>query len=398
MAFGINNDMLAALEEEGKATETITTTEEKTAEELAAEKASDESAEDLDNKMTPEVVEKKDTPDPAKTEAEKQTPEVVAPTDEQILAHLKGKGYELDSVDDFFKEKEAPVETPYSKLIEADAEVKAFLDFKKDTNRSLSDFVKAQENIDDISILDLALGQARSDNGSDLSREDLISIIEDELNVDLSDLDGLTAVEKARLNKFTKEYKKELLAEKEKYKIPAVNENGSQEEVVKLADGQVVPKSVFEAHEKNRQTYLQETKAAVDSVAKTTLNVEFDNNGKKESVAVDYEHDVEDKKSMLALSSDLDKTVSDLFRTEKGFNHQDFAKAVWRLDPKNWEKEVSSIVNKALAENTLVMQKNDNNVNFNTNQLSNKGNGGSGKKELFSGDKNGFGVKFNLDN
>lgn len=396
MAFGINPEMLSTLQDDETPAEVITTTEEKTAEEIAAD-----NPENIDKDKAPEATEVPKGTDPpadAKIDNEKQNTEVVVPTDEQILAHLKGKGYELDSVDDFFKQKEAPVETRYSKLIEADPEVKAFLDFKKDTNRSLSDFVKAQENIDDISILDLALGQARNDNGTDLSREDLISIIEDELRLDLSDLDDLTAVEKARLNKFTKEYKKELLAEKEKYKLPVVNENGSREEMNTLPNGDVVPKKAFEDHEKIRQIYLQETKAAVDSVAKTTLNVEFDNNGKKESVSVDYEHDVEDKKNMLALSSDLDKTVKELFRTEKGFNHQDFAKAVWRLDPKNWEKEVSSIVNKALAENTLVMQKNDNNVNFNTNQLSNKGNGGGGKKELFQGDKNGFGVKFNLDN
>jgi hypothetical protein len=96
---------------------------------------------------------------------------------------------------------------------------------------------------------------------------------------------------------------------------------------------------------------------------------------------------------MLALTEDIDKTAAALFRTEKGFNHQGFAKAVWRLDPKNWEKEVSAIVNKAIAENTERITQNENNVNFNRNRIP-SGNGAQ-QKDIFTG-QSGFGVKFNM--
>lgn len=400
-AFSINANMLETLEN-GVSNEE----ENKTAEAKAADEAKAiQDKVDADKNNLPEGTENNNSDEvkvPEGDDADKEKtdkvipPVVVEPTEEQTLAYLKSKGFEHDSIESFIQSKEEKEESPYASLIE-DPEVKAFLDYKKETNRGLNDFLKTQEDVSKISLLDLAVGQAKSDVGGDMIREEYIEFIESELNLDLSDLDSLSSIEKAKLTKYSKEHKAQLIAENEKYKLPLAQEanNAPKEEMITLKDGQVVPKKAYEAHEKIRQTYLQETKVAVDSVAKTTLNVEFDNKGKKESVAVDYEHDAEDKKNMYSLSSDVDKTVKELFQTEKGFDRENFVKSVWRLDPKNWEKEVSAIVNKAIAENTLMMQKNENNVNFSANKLPGNGNSGGKKKDVFE-QQNGFAVNFSL--
>ena len=320
-----------------------------------------------------------------------QNNEEVALTPEQVRAYFKANGREVENIDDLFVEKVKEV-NPYETI---SPELKAILDYNKETGRGLSDYQQLQRDIDKIPALDLALAKVKEDVGEDLSSEDAVAYLEDTLGVDLSD-DELNHLDKIKLTKYIKEYKEGLKAVQEKYKTPLQSEENaaSKVEMVTLDNGQKIEKTVFDAHQKQRQAYIEEMKVAVDSVAKTSLSIEFDNNGVKENYSFDYEHDQADKKNMLALTEDIDKTAAALFRTEKGFNHQGFAKAVWRLDPKNWEKEVSAIVNKAIAENTERITKNENNVNFNRNRIPGNGNG-SKQKDIFT-QQSGFGVKFNI--
>jgi hypothetical protein len=320
-----------------------------------------------------------------------QNNEEVALTPEQVRAYFKANGREVENIDDLFVEKVKEV-NPYEAI---SPELKSILDYNKETGRGLSDYQQLQRDIDKIPALDLALAKVKEDVGEDLSNEDAVSYLEDTLGINLSD-DELSPLDKIKLTKYIKEYKEGLKTAQEKYKTPLQAEENaaSKVEMVTLADGQKIEKTVFDAHQKQRQAYIEEMKVAVDSVAKTSLSIEFDNNGVKENYNFDYEYDQSDKKNMLALTEDIDKTAAALFRTEKGFNHQGFAKAVWRLDPKNWEKEVSAIVNKAIAENTERITQNENNVNFNRNRI--PSNGSSAKqKDIFTG-QSGFGVKFNI--
>lgn len=186
------------------------------------------------------------------------------------------------------------------------------------------------------------------------------------------------------------------MAEQEKYKTPLAKENPNSTEVetITLEDGTKIEKKVYEDHQKLRQAYFQDIQVAVDSVAKTSLSVEFDNAGKKETLTFDYEHDADDKKNMISLSADVDETIKRLCRTEKGFDYEKFAKGLFRFDQSNWEKEVSAIVNKAIADTTLRLQQNDDNINFNRNLI--PGNGSSSTtKDIFQ-KPNGFGINFNI--
>lgn len=379
MAFGINKEMESALEN--------TATEEATATQTATAETTATTTEESTETTTEDTTAATETATEQNTATEIQE---VALNDDQVRSYFKAKGREVENLDDLFTEKVKEV-NPYEGI---NPELKAILDYNKETGRGLSDYQKLQQNIDEIPVLDLAVAKAKEETGMDLSAEDAQAYIEDVLGIDLSDLDDLSSVDKIKLNKFVKDYKAELKVAQEKYKAPLATENTSGKEMVTLSDGQQIEKTIFDEHQRTRQAYIEEMKVAVDSVAKTSLSMEFDNNGKKEVSTYDYEHDKDDKKNMLALSEDVDQTVANLFRTEKGFDHQGLAKGIWRLDPKNWEKEVSAIVNKAVAETTERLLQNENNINYSRNRIANSGNA-SGKKDIFQKPR-GFGVQFDI--
>lgn len=313
--------------------------------------------------------------------------------EEKVRGFFKTKyGKEVTSFEELFQEKQAAV-NPYENI---NPELKAILDYHTETGRGISDYQQLQRDFDKVPVLELAIEKVKQEIGVEASQDDLIAYIEDELNIDLSD-DELSSKDTLKLNKFVKEYREGLKAAQEKYKTPLANENNqnSDVEMITLDNGQKVEKTVFEAHQKQRQAYIEDMKVAVDSVAKTSLSIEFDNNGIKENYAFDYEYDQSDRKSMLELTEDIDQTAANLFRTEKGFDHQGFAKSIWRLDPKNWEKEVSAIVHKAIADTTERITQNENNVNFNRNRIPNSGNSSKGK-DIFNNKPKGFGIQFDI--
>lgn len=367
--FGLTQDMESALGNDAAATTT-------TAQDTAADTTTDTTTTDTTTTDTG-----------AATTAAAADFEI---NDDHVRSYFKSKGREVENIDDLFVEKIKEV-NPYEGL---SPELKAIFDYDKETGRGLKGFQKIQENIDAIPVLDLAFAKAKEDTGMDLSEDDLRAYIEDELNIDLSDLSDLSSVDNIKLNKFVKEYKAGLKTDQEKYKTADTSGGANSKEMVTLADGQQVEKNIFDQHQRSHQAYIEEMKVAVDSVAKTSLNMEFDNNGKKEVFTYEYEHDKEDKKKMFSMSQDVDQTVSKLFRTENSFNHQGLAKGIWRMDEANWEKEVSAIVNKAVAENTERLLQNENNINYSRNRIANGANV-SAKKDVFSQPR-GFGVNFNI--
>jgi hypothetical protein len=299
--------------------------------------------------------------------------------DELVSTYLKTRsGKDFGSIDDLFVEKTIEV-NPYKDLLE-DSEAKSFLDFKKDTGRGLQDYLKLQENINDISPKDLAIAKVENELGAGLTREDLVEYIQEKINVDIDSLDDLSELEIRKLNLFTKDYKEKLLAEQEKYKTPLAKEKTAGEgiETITLENGMTVDKKVYEDHLIQHQAYQKEIKVAVDSVAKTSLNVEIENAGQKEVLTFDYEYDADDKREMISLSADIDQTIANLFRTEKGFDYPAFAQALLRLDPKSWEKQAAAIAHKARAQAIEELSKVGNNVNLQQDTLQSGNNGKPG--------------------
>lgn len=308
-----------------------------------------------------------ETPASTATNTEQAAETTVAePSEEAIVSYFKSKGREVASVEELFTEKIKEV-NPYADVNE---ELKQILDYNKQTGRSISDYLKLQENIDDRPLLDLALEKAAKEAGGSFSKEDLTSYIEDVVGVDLSG--ELTASETIKLTKFVKDYRDQLKADQEKYKAPLAKSpeaTATQVEMITLDNGQKVEKSVFEAHEKTRQIYLNDIKEAVNSVAASSISIEFDNNGVKEELSYGYDYDANDKQAMLSLSDDLDGTINKLFKTDKGLNYQELLESAWFLDKVNREKWGAAIANKARAAAIEELTKADNNVNFNTNGM-----------------------------
>jgi ribosomal protein S10 len=286
------------------------------------------------------------------------------PDEESIKKFFASKGRTVEKLDDLFIEKIKEV-NPYA---DVNDELKQILAFSKETGRGVSDYFKLQENIDEKPLVDVAIAKAKAEAGGDFSKEDLTAYLEDHLGVDLSG--DLTPAETLKLKKYVKDFKENFKAEQEKFKTPLPKtpdaNSASEVEMITLADGQKVEKSVYEEHTKQRQIYLNDIKEAVNSVAASSIKIEFDNNGVKQELTYGYEYDATDKQDMLSKAEDLDTTVTKLFRTEKGFNHQDFIESTWFLDKVNREKWAAALVNKARAEAITELTKADNNVNLNT--------------------------------
>lgn len=296
-------------------------------------------------------------------------PAVVQEIDEEsVKKYFEGKGRKVEKLDDLFVEKEKIVEVnPYGDVSD---ELKQILSYQKETGRGVKDYFKLQENIDERPLIDLALEKVRNEVGGSFSSEELTEYLEETLGVDLSG--DLSASETVKLTKYVKDFKDQLKADQLKYKTPLETEKNpiqNEGDFIVLEDGQKVNKAAYEEHSKQRQIYLNDINEAVNSVADSVVKVEFDNNGVKEELSFGYNFDDSDKQSMRSLAEDIDATTGKLFRTDKGFDHKNFAKAIWRLDPKNWEKEVTAIVNKARAEAIEAFTKTANNVNYSRNAI-----------------------------
>ena len=306
----------------------------------------------------------------AETQESTFTEEVVELNDEEAFKYLKAsRGLEFESLDEFLTPKEKVVEVnPYENTSD---ELKQILAYQKETGRGVKDYFKLQENIDERPLVDLALEKVRNEVGGGFSPEDLTAYLEDALAIDLSG--DLTPTETVKLTKFVKDYKEQLKSDQEKYKTPVAKApeatTAQQVEMITLADGQQVAKSAYDAHEKVRQIYLNDIKEAVNSVATSSIKIEFDNNGVKEELTYGYDYDANDKQTMLSLSDDLDQTINKLFRTDKGLNYPELLESSWFLDRTNREKWAAALVNKARAEAITELTKADNNVNFSRNGM-----------------------------
>lgn len=329
----------------------------------SAEEGANVSTETTTNTVATEANNDNVTPKSNGTKTE-ETQAFVEPDEDSIKKFFASKGRNVESLDDLFVEKVKEV-NPYA---DVNDELKQILAYSKETGRGVSDYFKLQENIDEKPLVDIAIAKAAKEAGGSFSKEDLSAYLEDALGIDLSG--ELTPAETVKLTKYVKDYKEEFKAEQEKYRTPLPkNDVAEQNEMIVLPDGQKVDKKTYEAYSKERQAYLDDVKVAVDSVATTNLQIEFDNNGTKETRAYGYEFDTTDKQDMLSKVQDLDATVSKLFKTEKGFDHQGFAESTWFLDKVNREKWAAALINKARAEAIIESTKAENNVNFTTNSL-----------------------------
>jgi hypothetical protein len=285
----------------------------------------------------------------------------------RIVAKKSGKTFE--SVEDIFKVAE-PVEIIKNKYEKISPKAQGFLDFHSETGRDYEDYIALQQDVSTIPDIDLARERVRTDTGNPaLTNDEVDAYLEKKLNIDLTDLADMDVADKIALSSFTKTTRENKIIEQEKYKLPlasqqqqAVAAEPLPDDMVELEGGQRMKKVDYEDLVQKRTDYLKNRTDAVDKIAVSEISITVDDNGTEKIVTYGYDYSAEDKQKMLSMTEDVNVTVGELFRTEKGFNHEGLAKGIWRLDQKNWEKEVSAIVQKAVAQNTEEIMKEIGNV------------------------------------
>ena len=149
---------------------------------------------------------------------EEQTP-VSELNDADVLSYIKNRyDKDIESVDQLFETKESNEDLP--------EDVSAYFKYKKDTGRSIQDFVKLQQNYDEMDSNKL-LSQYYSQTEEGLDSEDIKDLMEDKFGYDedLDDEADIKKIERTKKRELVKA-KKFLNEQKDKYNIPLESSGG----------------------------------------------------------------------------------------------------------------------------------------------------------------------------
>lgn len=301
-----------------------------------------------------------------------ETPAVEQPETElvfdesSVLNQINAKyGKQFQSFDEVLAEKVIEKEVnPYENVSE---EAQQFLKFNAETGRGLKDWEFLNTDFESVDPLVFARERVRKESGLNLSDEDVNTYLENKLGIYLENIDAAAKIE---LSTYGKPIRDEKISLKETYKTPiAPKQVEPSEEVVQLDNGAVMKKTEYEKMVQNHQLHVENVKAAVNSVAEATFKTTFDDNGTPKEISLKYDYSPDDAQRMASYASDPSATAEKLFRTEKGFNYATFNESMLWIDPAFREKAVSSLIQKAIAQNTEEILKRDNNVNFQTPDL-----------------------------
>lgn len=127
--------------------------------------------------------------EPQTEEVEQQEPQGI--TEEQVLSHIKERyNKEITSVDELFVEREAQEELP--------EDVAAYFKYKKETGRGISDYVKLQQDFDEVNPESLLRDYLKATETA-LDDDDIQSLM-DEYSYD-ADLDEESDIKKIKVAK-----------------------------------------------------------------------------------------------------------------------------------------------------------------------------------------------------
>lgn len=282
---------------------------------------------------------------------------------------------EISSVEDLMKPNEVVKEVnPWESILDDDD--KKFFDYKKETGRSRKEFEFLQKDLNSLDLIDLSIQQIKKDTGLDLTKDKAIEYLENKFNIDLtsdSELDTNATIE---LTKFSKSIKEELVGLQEKYAKPSENKpqtqnnnNGIPDDVVVLENGTMMKKDAYQSLIDNHTKHIEAVKNSVNGVTESQVKVVFDDNGSKSELSYVYEYSNEDKQSMVSAISDLDSYITKQYATEQGLDVKRLTEDAFWLNRNNREKAISSMIHKAIAENTENILKNENNISFEQRSL-----------------------------
>jgi len=341
-----------------------------------------------------------ETANTGETSTESTQSQALELNDENVLTYLKTKsGKEISAIDELFKDPEVVTKevNPWAEILDDDDQ--QYLNFKKETGRSRSEFEALKVDYDKFDAVELAMDRARKDSGMNLTNDEAVAYLEKQLNVDLSDTSSLDKSDVIAIAAYTKAYREERKSEAQKFltpiERPAKEGEIKLDEYEKFEDGSLVPKSVIEQRAKESRLqydqFLEVNKKSVDAVAEAKFTITIDENGSKKDLSYTYEYSPEDRQAMLSITNDVSGTMAKTYRDEKGnLDNASFNEDMYWSQRANREKMLASIVHKVRAELIEEIHKRDNNVDFNRNSLHTNG---KRPTSVSVDEKKGFGFK-----
>ena len=158
--------------------------------------------------------------------AEEEAPEPTSMSEEEVLSFITNRyGEEVTSLDDLVNKRETSEELP--------EDVKAYFDYKKETGRSIEDFVRLHENIDD-KTPDSIIASYYSSTEEGLDAEDIKYLMDEKFGYDeeLDDVKEKRKKELAKKRELSKA-KKFFKEQQDKYKLPLESREALSDEVQK---------------------------------------------------------------------------------------------------------------------------------------------------------------------
>tara|TARA_R110002096_G_scaffold164293_4_gene332099 strand:- start:190 stop:1281 length:1092 start_codon:yes stop_codon:yes gene_type:complete len=228
----------------------VTPVEEKSVQEVEANllnKHSEEQQVDSQEQEKP----KEDIVDPV---AEIKAPEL---KDEDVLSYIKNKyNKDIGSVDELFSQREEAESLP--------EDVSKYLEYKKETGRGFKDFVKVNNDYDDLND-DQILAEYYSLTEEDLDSEDIQYLMEERFSYD-EDIDDESEQKKKNIAKKRElsKAKKHLNTLKEKYRTPLESSGNSLSdeelnEITSYREYVQNSKTTTEANQKKSEYFMKKT-------------------------------------------------------------------------------------------------------------------------------------------
>jgi hypothetical protein len=291
---------------------------------------------------------------------------------EEVVVENKQEVVEVEKTEDApeeIKEVEAvkEVET-VDPLADLPDDVKEYAAAKK-ANKDLTfaDFQKEKNfDINSLSVLDTAREKAIRESNGKINKENVDAYLEKKTGIILTDEDAeLDEYDEIDLEKFIGEFRDSFSKKEETTEEAKQEEAETVEELIEVENGFKIEKSVYDNLQKAQQEYVSRMEKSVAEVTETSFNIEFDNNGTKESVPLSYSTTDADKQLMLSTAKDVNNEVDKMFRDKEGnFNDKQFAESILWLNPSAREKMINTLVHKAVAISTEKILKQEYNPNF----------------------------------
>lgn len=269
--------------------------------------------------------------------------------DEAVLSYLKGKGIEVEKLEDL---KLSTFE---------DDEQRAFYEYQQKTGRGKEEFALVQRDLKSINDVDFARELVRKETGLNLSDEEVDEFLNEKLDIFISD--EMSVTERVKLREYIKNDLSELEKLQIEYNTP-IEKKDSLVDMVSLEDGTLMSKENFDKMQDSRSLFLSENKEAVNGITASKMKVKLDFDGTNEDLELSYEITDTDRKKMLELSNDVQSVFGRYVDSKGGFDYKSYNENFAWVDPEFREKQINAYINQAVAHATEKVLKGRSNASF----------------------------------